>query len=82
MPGSRKIDPFLLAVVDDKKGIFSIEGPMVDDRPWNKAVCEAQEAKRPVRCMTVGPNAATAEANLVRSFGWKRVSSGSIVSAY
>lgn len=82
MPRDRRIEPFLLAVVDDDKGIFSIEGPMVDDRPWNDAVCKAQDAKRSVRCMTVGPDDATAEASLVKSYGWKRVSSRSIVSPF
>src|SRR5919106_111661 len=63
-------EPFLLAVVDEDKGVFTIEGPMIDDTPWNHAVCCAQNAGRHVRCFTTRPNRTEARAKLQRSYGW------------
>ena len=45
---------FLLVIRDDDNRTFSIEGPMWDDRPWNKAVVQAQEQGREVRCFNLG----------------------------
>lgn len=44
--------PFYLIVTDKDKGTFSVEGPMVDDRPWNHVVVTAQKSGRRVRCST------------------------------
>jgi hypothetical protein len=44
------MEPFLLVVVDHDKKVFSIGGPMEDDRPWNDAVAAAQEKGRSVNC--------------------------------
>jgi len=44
------VAPFYLTVVDNDSNTFRIEGPMVDDRPWNDAVVEAQEQGRRVTC--------------------------------
>ncbi len=79
MPRRKRIEPFLLAVVDEDKGTFTIEGPMTDDRPWNNAVCRAQDAGRRVRCFTAGPDRAESIAEIQRLYGWKLVESGTIV---
>jgi hypothetical protein len=45
--------PFYLVVVDRDKSRFSVQGPMVDDTGWDKAVVRAQEQGRRVNCITV-----------------------------
>jgi len=50
-------------VVDRDTGEFTVEGPMTDNRPWNKAV-DAQEIGRNIRCFGMGemtPDDAAAE---------------------
>lgn len=51
-------------VVDREAGEFTIEGRMSDDRPWNRAVVNAQKVGRNIRCFTIGdmpPDAAAEE---------------------
>jgi hypothetical protein len=43
---------FILVVMDHDNKKFSVEGPMRDDRPWNDAVLQAQDAGRDVRCFS------------------------------
>jgi hypothetical protein len=43
--------PFFLILRDDNAGTFSVEGPMVDDRPWVSQIVTAQRAGRKVRCV-------------------------------
>ncbi len=52
MPRPARVEPFHFVVVDDDAHLFSILGPMSDDTPWNKRVCDAQEKGRSVRCYT------------------------------
>ena len=51
---------FWLVIKDDDRRQFSVEGPMTNDNPWNKAVCKAQEQGRNVRCSS-SPIETTAE---------------------
>jgi hypothetical protein len=44
--------PFFLILRDDNAGTFSVEGPMIDDRPWISQIVTAQRAGRKVRCVT------------------------------
>jgi hypothetical protein len=72
---------FVLVVVDRDSGEFTVEGPVSDDRPWNRAVVDAQKAGRNVRCFGMGemmPNAAAAEWQAAH--GGQRVAAGSIVA--
>ena len=72
---------FVLVVVDRDTGEFTIEGPMTDDRPWNRAVVDAQRFGRNIRCFALGdltPQQAADEWQATR--GGKRVAAGSIVS--
>jgi hypothetical protein len=50
----RRIEPFLLVVVDDDRHVFSVAGPMTDDTAWNKCVSDAQDRGRRIRCYTPG----------------------------
>jgi len=71
---------FVLVVVDHDSGEFTVEGPMSDDRPWNKAVVEAQKVGRKIRCFSMGdmdPDAAAAEWQKIS--GGRRIAAGAIV---
>jgi len=48
--------PFFLIVADFDRRIFTVEGPMTDDGPWNSAAGRAREIGRLVQCGPMGPN--------------------------
>lgn len=52
MPRPRRVEPFLLVLKDEDKGIFTVVGPMTDDTPWIDRISKAQERKRQVTCYT------------------------------
>ena len=71
---------FVLVVVDRDTGEFTIEGPMIDDRPWNCAVVNGQRIGRNLRCFGMGdvkPGAAAAEWQ--ERHGGIQLAAGSIV---
>jgi hypothetical protein len=73
---------FVLIVTDRDSGEFTVEGPMMDDRPWNTAVVDAQRIGRNIRCFGMGdlaPDVAAVEWRL--SHGGRRIASGAIVCA-
>ena len=48
----RQTLPFLIVVVDEDKGVFTLEGPMYDDTALSAAVCRARTEGRTVRCFS------------------------------
>jgi hypothetical protein len=46
--------PFFLIVIDEDRGVFSVEGPMTDDRPWQSAARKARDDERHVVCGPAG----------------------------
>jgi hypothetical protein len=47
--------PFYLIVTDNDRGVFSVEGPMTDDRPWNAAARYARDQQqRRITCRPTG----------------------------
>jgi hypothetical protein len=71
---------FVLLVVDRDTSEFTVEGPMSDDWPWNRAVANAQYEGRNLRCFRMGdltPDAAAAEWREVS--GGRRVAPGAII---
>jgi len=71
---------FYLIVTDQDKGTFSVEGPMTDDRQWNRAVVTAQKSGRRVRCSTAnGPSVEDAARDWLQRYSGTRVPSGEIV---
>ncbi len=71
---------FVLIVLDRDAREFTVEGPMSDERPWYRAVVNAQNVGRNLRCFSMGdlaPDAAAAEWQ--SSYGGRRLASGSIV---
>lgn len=77
------VKPFVLIVTDREKKEFCVEGPMVNDDPWNEEVVTAQKAGRQVNCHspgeTIGADVEKAAASYAREYGYKRVVAGSIV---
>ena len=47
-------EPFFLIVADYDMGLFSVEGPMIDDGPWNLAAGRAREKQRRIVCGPAG----------------------------
>jgi hypothetical protein len=45
--------PFYLIIADHDARLFTVEGPMTNDAPWNLAAGRARERDRLVHC---GPN--------------------------
>lgn len=79
-----RTQPFVLIVVDHDAKKFCVEGPMVDDRSWNDAICDAQEAGRNVSCHTPGGDARSnvnvAAESYDRSYlDFERVAAGAIL---
>ena len=73
---------FVLLVMDRDTGEFTIEGPMTDDRSWNKAIANAQVKGRKISCFGMGdlsPDAAATEW-LSLCNGARRLAAGSIVT--
>lgn len=74
---------FVLIVADHDRREFTVEGPMADDNPWNKAVVTAQEAGRQVNCHVPGEAAQhdmeVAAAHYAREFRYTRVPPGSLI---
>ena len=71
---------FYLIVTDQDKGTFSVEGPMTDDRQWNRAVVTAQKSGRRVRCSTAnGPSVEDTARDWLQRYSGTRVPSGEIV---
>ena len=48
--------PFFLIVVDEERGVFCVEGPMTDDRPWQSAARKAREHQYRITCGPRGPD--------------------------
>jgi hypothetical protein len=52
MPRDNSYQPFYLIVAD--RGVFAVEGPMTDDRPWNEAASYARNHQHRVVRGSVG----------------------------
>ena len=79
------MDPseFFLIVVDEDRKQFTVEGPLTDDLPLNRAIAAAKYEGRKVRCCDIGSVSRTdAMAEWQRHYGhfYRFVESGRIVS--
>jgi hypothetical protein len=80
MPRVHYGEPFFMIVTDKDNGTFSVEGPMTDDRPWNRAVVVAQKSGRRVRCFAAsGSSAEDAARDWLQRYSGKQVLPGEIV---
>jgi hypothetical protein len=71
--------PFYLIVADHDRGVFAVEGPMTDDRPWNEAATNARNHQHRVVCGPSGPDRDTLAAKYRQAHKLAGVPPGSIV---
>jgi hypothetical protein len=73
--------PFYLIIADHDRGVFSVEGPMTDDRSWQGAVREARHHKHRIICGPAGADPDALAAEYRRQHNLAGVPPGSIVRA-
>ena len=56
MPRDNPDEPFYLIVADHDRGVFAVEGPMVDDRPWKDAAADVRSRRQRIVCGPAGPD--------------------------
>jgi hypothetical protein len=71
--------PFYLIVADQDRGVFAVEGPMTDDRPWQSAAREVRGRQRKVICGPTGPDRDMLAAEYRREHKLTGVPPGSIL---
>jgi hypothetical protein len=71
--------PFYLIVTDHDRGVFAVEGPMTDDRPWKEAATHARNHQRRVVCGPTGTDRDALAADYRSTHRLAGVPPGSIV---
>jgi len=71
--------PFFLIIVDHDRGVFSVEGPMIDDRPWKDAAMSARNNERRIECGPTGSDRDALVADYRRAHKVAGVPPGSIL---
>jgi hypothetical protein len=71
--------PFYLIITDHNRGVFAVEGPMTDDRPWQSAAREARNHQRRIVCGPTGTDRDELTAEYRRAHKLAGVPPGSIV---
>jgi hypothetical protein len=71
--------PFYLIVADHTRGVFAVEGPTTDDRPWQAAARDARNNHHHVVCGPTGPDRDALAAEYRRVHNLAGVPPGSIV---
>ncbi|HME27829.1 MAG TPA: hypothetical protein VKI44_42015 [Acetobacteraceae bacterium] len=80
MPEADRAQPFFLIVTNHDRGVFSVEGPMTDDRPWKDAARYARDQhQRRITCGPTGPDRDALAAEHRRAHKLAGVPPGSIV---
>jgi hypothetical protein len=82
MPDSDPTQPFYLIVADHDRGVFSVEGPMTDDRPWEAAARYARDHERRITCGPAGPDRDALAAEYRQANKLAGVPPGSIVRSH
>jgi hypothetical protein len=77
MPEAGPTQPFYLIVADHGRGMFAVEGPMTDDRPWKQAAAQARDGR--VVCGPAGAQREGLAAEYRRTHNLAGVPPGSIV---
>jgi hypothetical protein len=74
-------EPFFLIVTDHERNVFSVEGPMTDDRPWQAAARWARDHhQHHITCGPSGPDCDALAADFGRMRKLTGAPPGSIVS--
>jgi hypothetical protein len=81
MAEDQSVGQFFLIVADHDQGIFSVEGPMIDDRPWKDAALSARNNERHVECGPAGPDRDALAIDYHRAHKLPGVPPGTIVRA-
>jgi hypothetical protein len=71
--------PFYLIVADHDRGVFAVEGPMTDERPWRDAARYARDQQRRIECGPTGPDREALAAAYRREHRLAGVPPGSVV---
>jgi hypothetical protein len=71
--------PFFLIVADHRLRVFSVEGPMTDDRPWQLAALRAREQGLHIVCGPAGWDSTALIPEFPDARKMVRVQPGSIV---
>ena len=71
--------PFYLIVTDHDRGVFAVEGPMTDDRPWNEAATYARNNQHRIVCGPTGADRDELAAEYRRTHKLAGVPPGSIL---
>jgi hypothetical protein len=71
--------PFYLIVTDLDRGVFAVEGPMTDERPWKEAATSARNRPRRILCGPTGADRDALAADYRHRHGLAGVPPGSIV---
>ncbi len=79
MPEADPNQPFYLIVADHDRGVFAVEGPMTDDRPWTEAAAYARSRQRRIDCVPSGPDREMLAAEHRREHNLAGVPPGSII---
>jgi hypothetical protein len=79
MPRDNPDQPFYLIVTDHDRGVFAVEGPMVDDRPWKEAAADARSQRQRIVCGPSGPDRDALAAEYRRAHKLAGVPPGSIL---
>ena len=80
MPEPAPTEPFYLIVADNHLRIFSVEGPMTDDQPWQSAARHARDRQqRQIVCGPTGPDREALAAEFQSTHRFGGVPPGSIV---
>lgn len=79
MPDADSTQPFYLIVTDHDRGVFAVEGPMTDDRPWNEAATYARNHQHRIVCGPAGSDPDQLAAEHRRAHKLAGVPPGSIV---
>ena len=79
MPEPEPDQPFYLIVTDHDRGVFAVEGPMTDERPWKEAARYARDQMRRIACGPTGVDRDALAAEYRRANRLAGVPPGSIV---
>jgi hypothetical protein len=79
MPKDNPTEPFYLVVTDHNRGVFTVEGPMTDDRPWKDAATLARNHERRIVCGPTGADRDALAAEYRQAHRFAGVPPGSIV---
>jgi hypothetical protein len=79
MPEAATPQPFYLVIADHDRGVFAVEGPMTDDRPWKEAATYARNHQHRIVCGPTGADRDALAAEYHRAHKLAGVPPGSIL---